>query len=253
MSRARVMKPRRALVVSAVAALALAAVAAHGAPPPSPGASALAPAADTVREAAPRTLLVIGDSYSSYYGDLSTPYPGWWAFVAEHLALEPTVLAEAGTGFLATGMDCARTPFLAHNDELRGADPTVLIVEGGRNDYRRCTPDGRIVEATRTEIVAAVGAYFADLSATWQAMGRAPGDVYVVSPWGSELPRKAGIVRSIVRDAATRHGFVWVPTGRLDLQHAPDGTHPNEAGSHQLARQVLGRSDLAARFVPAGT
>lgn len=193
-------------------------------------------------------MLVIGDSYSSYYGDLATPYPGWWAFVADRLELEPTIVAEAGTGFLATGMDCARTTYAARNAELRSADPTVLIVEGGRNDYRKCTPDGQIVDATRTEIDAAVSTYFGDLATTWQAMGRSPADVYVVSPWGSDHARKSRIVRSIIRDAATRHGFRWVPTRRLSLEHAPDGTHPNEAGSSQLATELLTRSDLASRF-----
>lgn len=194
------------------------------------------------------TMVVIGDSYSSYYGDRHSPYPGWWATLATDLALDPVVDATGGTGFLMRNSDCAQTRFRARMDTIRQADPRLLFVEGGRNDWRRCDANGVPVESTRTEIEAAANEYFAELAVVWDQLGRPRSDVYVVSPWGTSKPRKARVIRPIIEAAAEAHGFTYVPTRPLTLAQAPDGVHPNNEGSRFLRDQILANSDLLDRF-----
>lgn len=200
-------------------------------------------------QAQPREkMLVIGDSYSSYYGDRHSPFPGWWATLATDLALDPVVDATGGTGFLMRSSDCGHTRFRARMETVRRTAPKLLFIEGGRNDWRRCDANGRPVESTRTEISAAANEYFAQLAVVWDGLDRARSDVYVLTPWGSSKGRKAQVVRPIIRAAAEAHGFTWVPTRRLTLTQAPDGIHPNNEGSRFLRDEVLANSDLLSRF-----
>lgn len=259
MSSARPWRVRAALTAAVAVLLGMSAVAviadASGASTedPGPGAAptysaAAGDVADVTRSLAGHgTMLVIGDSYSSYYGDLTTRYPGWWAHVGAQLGLRADLLAVGGTGFLARRLECDGE---SYDERLAGAvaqDPTVLVIEGGRNDWNRCV-DGRAVESTRAEITAAVDDFFDRLSATWAQAGRRPGDIYVLSPWGEARSHKARVIRPIVREAARAHGFTWITTTRLTRAEAPDGTHPNNAGSRVLADEVLTNSDLADRF-----
>lgn len=222
--------------------------------------TAASPASST--DAAPETrvtnaplerqkMVVIGDSYSSYYGDRSSRFPGWWATLGADLGLEPVVDAVGGTGFLARSGDCAHSRFRARMDTIRENAPRILFVEGGRNDWRRCSAEGRPIESTRTEIVAAADAYFDELGEVWDELDRPRSDVYVISPWGRSKARKARVIRPIIRDAARAHGFTWVDTRRLSLEHAPDGIHPNNLGSRFLRDEILANSDLLDRFASA--
>nr|WP_255668784.1 SGNH/GDSL hydrolase family protein [Aeromicrobium duanguangcaii] len=196
-------------------------------------------------------MLVVGDSYSSYYGDRHSRYPGWWALVAQDLGLEPQLEAAGGTGFLSRGVACDRTRYRARLDTVSTVRPRIMVVEGGRNDWRRCTADGRLVEATRTQIESAADRFFADLADVWDELDRPRADVYVMSPWGTSKARKGQIIRPILRDAAERYGFSWVQTRPLTLEQAPDGIHPNNEGSRFLRDQVLQNSDLSERFTRA--
>lgn len=206
-------------------------------------------AATTRVAAQPREkMVVIGDSYSSYYGDRRSPYPGWWATLATDLGLDPVVDAAGGTGFLMRGGDCEHTSFRARMETIRESAPRLLFVEGGRNDWRRCGPDGRPVESTRTEIEAAANEYFAELATVWDELGLARSEVYVVSPWGTSRSRKAQVIRPLIQAAAESRGFTWVPTRRLSLQQAPDGIHPNNEGSVFLRDEILANSDLLDHF-----
>jgi len=206
-------------------------------------------APSTTAQVQPREkMVVIGDSYSSYYGDRHSPYPGWWATLATDLALDPVVDATGGTGFLMRSESCANTRFRARMETIRREEPTLLFVEGGRNDWRRCDANGRPVESTRTEIAAAANEYFTQLAIVWDGLDRPRSDVYVLTPWGASKGRKAQVIRPLIQAAAEAHGFTWVPTRRLTLAQAPDGVHPNNEGSRFLRDEILANSDLLSRF-----
>lgn len=249
-SRAQAPLRRLALVGITVSATLVALVTSTAASPAS--STDLEPPAPTAT-AAPierQKMVVIGDSYSSYYGDRSSRFPGWWATLGADLNLDPVVDAVGGTGFLARSGSCAHTRFRGRMDTIRENAPRILFVEGGRNDWRRCDSTGRPVESTRTEIVAAADQYFAELGVVWDDLGRPRADVYVISPWGHSKARKARVIRPIIRDAAEAHGFTWVGTRRLSLEQAPDGIHPNNLGSRFLRDEILANSDLLDRFAP---
>jgi len=245
---ARTSLRRLAFVAVTVSSTLVALVAGMSAAPASSDDAAPSPAAVETAEPRRQTMVVIGDSYSSYYGDRHSRFPGWWATLGTDLGLEPVVDATGGTGFLARSGDCAHTRFRARMDTIRESTPRLLFVEGGRNDWRRCDADGKPVESTRTEIVAAVEEYFDELSVVWDELGRPASDVYVLSPWGASRGDKARVIRPIIRDAARAHGFTWVDTRRLTLEDAPDGIHPNNAGSVFLRDEILANSDLPERF-----
>lgn len=242
-SRAQSPLRRLALVGVTVTSTLAALVASTAASPASQDERPETPVVAQPRE----TMLVIGDSYSSYYGDRRSPFPGWWAALATDLGLDPVVDATGGTGFLMRSGDCAHTSFGARMDTIREHAPRLLFVEGGRNDWRRCAA-GRPVESTRTEITAATRAYFAELAEVWDELGRPRSEVYVFSPWGTSKSRKAAVIRPIIQAAAEAQGFTFVPTRRLSLAQAPDGIHPNNEGSLFLRDQILANSDLLQHF-----
>ncbi|WP_286928367.1 MULTISPECIES: SGNH/GDSL hydrolase family protein [Aeromicrobium] len=247
-SRAHLPRRRLGLVVLTVAGTLTALVTSAGAAAPSTPAAASPTVTPLVAPSAPEKMLVIGDSYSSYYGDRHSRYPGWWAMVAFQLGLEPQLDAMGGTGFLSRSSSCEHTRFTSRLDTVRAVAPRILVVEGGRNDWRRCTKDGRVVEATRTEIERAAEGFFDELAAVWDELGRSHDDVLVLTPWGTTKERKGRIIRPIVREAAERHGFSWVETEPLTLDQAPDGVHPNNEGSRFLSEQFLQNSGLADRL-----
>lgn len=247
-SRAHLPWRRLGLVALAIAGTLIALVTGAGAASPSTTPAATPTIAPVTVPAQPETMLVIGDSYSSYYGDRHSRYPGWWAMLATDLGLEPQLDAMGGTGFLSRSSTCAHTRFKARLDTVRAVDPRILMIEGGRNDWRRCTRDGRVVEATRTEIERATDGFFAELAGVWDELGHPRAEVYVMTPWGTTKARKGRIIRPIVQAAAERYGFSWVDTESLTLAQAPDGIHPNNDGSRFLRDQVLQNSDLADRF-----
>lgn len=247
-SRAHLPHRRLGLVVLTIAGSLIALVSSAGAAAPSTPPPASPTVAPLVAPVEPEKMLVIGDSYSSYYGDRHSRYPGWWAMVAFRLGLEPQLDAMGGTGFLSRSSSCQHTRFKARLDTLRTVAPRILVVEGGRNDWRRCTKDGRVVEATRTEIERAADGFFDELAEVWDELGRSHDEVLVLTPWGTTKERKGRIIRPIVREAALRHGFSWVETQPLTLEQAPDGIHPNNEGSRFLSEQVLQSSSLADRL-----
>lgn len=240
---------RRLAIVAVTVSTTLVALVTSTAASPASTTVAASETTDTITTAVERPkMVVIGDSYSSYYGDRSSPYPGWWATLSADLAVDPVVDAVGGTGFLARSGDCAHSRFRARMDTIRENDPQILFIEGGRNDWRRCNAEGVPIESTRTEIVAAAQEYFDHLGDVWDELGRPRADVYVVSPWGPSKARKARVIRPIIRDAAQAHGFTWVETRRLTLEQAPDGIHPNNMGSRFLRDEILANSNLLDRF-----
>ncbi len=239
---------RTCLTLATITATLAVLVGANSSAVPAESGTATPQVAEIAPEHRNDTMLVIGDSYSSYYGDRSTRYPGWWAVLAADLGLDPVLHAEPGTGFLARNSLCTGTRYADRLATVRRHDPRLLFIEGGRNDWRRCTPDGRVVESTRTEIVAALEDYFSRLGRTWDRLGRDRADVYVLSPWGRSRGDKARVIRPLIRRTALEHGFSWVPTRRLTWELAPDGIHPQNDGSRFLRDEVLRNSDLAYRF-----
>ncbi len=248
--RASLAARRLTLVTVAIAATLTALVASTGTAVPTPAASLAQPTPDVVTVPPPRpeTMMVIGDSYTSYYGDRDSQFPGWWATLGVDLGLEPVLFAEAGTGYLASGGTCEHTNYAARIDAVRELDPRILFIEGGRNDPRLCTRSGQLATSTRTQIAAAIDQFFTELAKTWDDLGRQRADVYVLAPWGQSRGDKAAVIRPLIRETAKRYGFTWVPTRRLTLQYAPDGTHPNRQGSLFLRDEVLANTDLLARF-----
>lgn len=204
------------------------------------GALVLVPSAThliTASAGAP-TIAVVGDSITARYGDDSgSAEQGWWSFVGRHYDMGVATFAESGSGFGRPGLRCTGTRFDQRLDELRRRRPTVVFVEGGRNDWARC--DGqRLVAATDQQIKRAVDSFLTRL----QAAVAAGTPIYVLGPpWGSvDLPQRDRVT-AIVKASSARHHLRFIDTtGVFDAgRRTVDGTHPNRSGSKALADRVI--------------
>lgn len=229
-------------------------------------------------------LMVIGDSISAPWRYNATgegsKIKAWWAYVADSAGLDASnasavwVDAIPGTGMLATGPadkhavknldglgeacgdDTPNLPvrsFGARLDDISLTfPPRVLILEGGRNDFKRCV-NGMTQQATVAESKAAIDKYMDALAARIEAAGMAASDVFVVTPWGQAFPTERRDIRPLVEAAAAEHGFEWIPTPILRARDTVDGTHPDAAGTAWLARQIEANSDIVQRLKEVST
>lgn len=254
---------RRSGIVTALALLAASAACA--------GASAgSAPAPD---------LMVVGDSISAHWRYDATGDGGrtkaWWAYVADAAGLDLTrpgaitINAVPGTGMMATGP--AGKHAVTHLDGLSEAcgdnspgqpdrsfgsrlndisltrPPRVLIVEGGRNDFKKCV-DGTTRLSTVAESKESIDTFMELLAVRVEAAGIARSDVFVVTPWGPNYPAERSDITPLVEAATRFHGFNWISTPPLPQSDTFDGTHPNGAGTRWLADQIEKNSDIVERL-----
>lgn len=224
-------------------------------------------------------LMIVGDSISAPWRYNATGENGrikaWWAYVADSAGIDSRhglavkVDAVPGTGMLATGpVDSHAVKNLDASGEACGDDtpgmpdrsfatrlddisltkpPRVLIIEGGRNDFKKCV-DGITRPSTVAESKAAIDGYMARLAARVEAARMSTADVFVVTPWGTTYPKQRQDIVPLVEAAARARDFNWIPTPVLEPQDTVDGTHPDAAGTAWLAHQIESRSDLVSRL-----
>lgn len=236
--------------------------------------SAPAPASDE-EPAVPRHgsaghLMVVGDSISGRprYGPAGDPgtTTAWWAHVLAGLGpgWTYTISAQAGSGMLNRGNQrptdltelddtnrrCNGTTFGERLDQVVATRPTLLIVEGGRNDFKKCVK-GTVRLATERDTVRAISRYLRDLGRVADSIGLPRRSVYVMAPWGVMYERHRDVVTVTMEQQAQVQGFGYIPLPVLPARELSDGTHPNSAGSRHLAAQVMAASDLH-RFSSSG-
>ena len=190
-----------------------------------------------VSRLAPQGIVVVGDSISARYNDR----PGdadqaWWSVTGRHFDASVRTYAQSGSGYLRPGHRCTGNRFIDRPDAFVGAAPSILIVEGGRNDWARCV-DGAFVPATDAEVRHAVTTYLGVLTAYLPTSTRI---VVLGPPWGP-LDRTDGArITRIVAAEARSQGLQFISTwGALNADRVVDGIHPNRDGSLAIARRVI--------------
>ena len=94
-----------------------------------------------VSEVAPDGIVVVGDSITARYDDVpGSERQGWWSMVARHVDAPVETYAQSGSGYLRRGGLCNGTTFDQREKALEGS-PSILIIEGGRNDWAVCRDD----------------------------------------------------------------------------------------------------------------
>jgi lysophospholipase L1-like esterase len=186
---------------------------------------------------APDGIVVVGDSISARYDDdPGSADQAWWSVTGRRFDATVRTYAQSGSGYLRPGHRCTGNRFIDRPDAYTGPAPSIVVVEGGRNDWARCV-DGALVPATDAEVRHAVSTYL-DVLTTY--LPRSTRIVVLGPPWGP-LARADGVrVTRIVRDEARAHGLQFVSTaGALTADRVVDGVHPNRDGSLAIARRVI--------------
>jgi lysophospholipase L1-like esterase len=186
---------------------------------------------------APHGIVVVGDSITARYND--TPGDadqGWWSVTARRFDADVRTYAQSGSGYLRPGHRCTGDRFIDRPRAFTGDAPSILIVEGGRNDWARCV-DGAFVPSTDAEVRHAVDTYLDVLQTYLPPTTRI---IVVGPPWGP-LDRDEGRrVTAVIRSEAHAHGIQFIATGgALTRDRVVDGVHPNRAGSLAIARRVI--------------
>ncbi len=186
---------------------------------------------------APRGIVVVGDSITARYNDKpGDDKQGWWSIVGRHYHAKVATYAQSGSGYLRPGQGCTGNKFIDRQQAFTGEPPSLLIVEGGRNDWASCQ-DGRFVTSTNEAVEHAVDTYLETLKTF---LPRSTRIIVMGPPWGPIDPANGERVTAIVEAAATRLGMEFVPTtGALTASRVVDGVHPNRAGSVAIANRVI--------------
>ncbi|MRJ78212.1 hypothetical protein GEV29_16895 [Aeromicrobium sp. SMF47] len=186
---------------------------------------------------APRGIVVVGDSITARYNDSpGDERQGWWSIVGHRFGADVRTYAQSGSGYLRPGHRCEGNRFIDRTEVYAGAAPSILFVEGGRNDWARCA-DGMFVPSTDHEIDHAVGTYLDTVKTFVPATTRV---IVLGPPWGPLDARTGVRITGIVRAQAEAHGFEFISTaGALTASRVVDGVHPNRHGSAAIARRVI--------------
>jgi lysophospholipase L1-like esterase len=144
--------------------------------------------------------------------------------------------AQSGSGYLRPGHGCTGNRFIDRSDAFTGDTPSIVIVEGGRNDWAKCV-DGVFVWSTDAEIRHAVGTYLDVLRTHLPSATRI---IVLGPPWGP-IDRAVGArITRIIEDEAASHAIQFISTkNALTPDRVIDGIHPNRDGSLAIARRVI--------------
>jgi lysophospholipase L1-like esterase len=196
----------------------------------------------TVSTFAPHGIVVVGDSITARYDDEpGGAEQGWWSMTGDHFNAEVTRYAQSGSGYLRRGHACEGNTFIDRRDAYAGPAPSLLIVEGGRNDWATCR-DGRYVTAADDVIAHAVDRYLDTLQRSLPSSTRI---VVLGPPWGPRDPLNRLRVTAIIEAQAKQHGIQFISThGTLTADRVIDGVHPNRQGSLAIARCVIATLDV---------
>lgn len=190
-----------------------------------------------VSHLAPAGIVVVGDSITARYDDEpGSADQGWWSVTARRFDAEVDTYAQSGSGYLRPGHRCTGNRFIDRPDAFTGRAPSILIVEGGRNDWARCV-DGAFVPATDAEVRHAISTYLGVLTAYLPTSTRI---VVLGPPWGPLDRTEGARITRIVASEARSHGLQFISTwGALTAERVVDGIHPNRDGSLAIARRVI--------------
>lgn len=206
-------------------------------------------------------IMVVGDSYSARYTDeTGSTARAWWSYLREDLDATVTVSAQSGAGILMRGDNCqgVRIGDLSTLTKLRDADPDVLVVESGANDWGHCVNGVRTSHmSTPTLVKGWVDRYMAQLAKDAATVGIPKNRIYVTSFWAAQNSESTRTtIVNYYAAAAKANGFKFVPMPRLTVRNTLDGslgngdrTHPNITGSRELFYQFMAASDLDAYAV----
>ena len=181
------------------------------------------------------TIHVVGDSITAWFNDEpGSRSQGWWSILGRGMdARTLTTSAEGGSGMNVRGNACNGTTFGQRLPRLTATD--VLVIEGGRNDYKSCTPENRTIVLSPDQQVAGVNTYMDALLARVTALGMSATQVYVVTPWGTRDRERGDLLQAAIESAATARGFTYVRTPVLGDSITIDGVHPTRQGNLSLA------------------
>ncbi|WP_179272190.1 SGNH/GDSL hydrolase family protein [Rhodococcus sp. 05-2254-6] len=174
-------------------------------------------------------VVFLGDSYSKGIG-ASTNGKRWTTLVSAAMGWSELNLAEGGSGYTTTYLG-QKTDYAIKLDVVAAAQPDIVVVSGGRNDY----------EAGTSSVTGAVA-----LSLFEAIKAAAPNtEVIVTSPiWDSTEPPADFAtlidgVKAATASAVARYLDIGEPLADHPDMIDPDGLHPNDAGHRIIAGAVV--------------
>ncbi|MBY4225573.1 SGNH/GDSL hydrolase family protein [Rhodococcus fascians] len=171
----------------------------------------------------------LGDSYSKGIG-ASSNGRRWTTLVSAAMGWSELNLAEDGSGYTTTYLG-QKTDYGIKLDVLAAAQPDIVVVSGGRNDYEAGTAS--VTGAVASSLFAAIKA-------------AAPNtEVIVTSPiWDSteppaDFPTLIDGVKAATASAEARYLDIGEPLADHPGMIDPDGLHPNNGGYRAIASAVV--------------
>lgn len=159
--------------------------------------------------------VVIGDSYSAGLG-LARPGRSW----PRALPGRVHVFGFSGSGFSRGASPCGTVAFDQRAPRALAGDPTLVVVEGGLNDYDRSAQQ---IRAGLRRLLAEVG----------------DREVLVVGPASAPLrARGAARVDSVLRAEAARSGTPYLSMLGQHFDYLPDRLHLTAAGHREFGAVV---------------
>ena len=195
----------------------------------------------TISPLAPRGIVVVGDSITARYNDEpGDEMQGWWSITGRYFHAKVTRYAQSGSGYLRPGHVCTGNTFIDRPDAYAGPAPSLLIVEGGRNDWAACEGD-RFVPSSNEQVAHAVDRYLDTLQTFLPPSTRI---IVLGPPWGPLDRAEGQRITAIVQAQAKEHGVEFIGTrGALTADRVLDGVHPNRKGSLAISRRVIAALD----------
>ncbi len=191
-------------------------------------------------------LLIVGDSTGVGTG-ASAPQASLAGLLArDHPRLWIENRARDGATFAGAAEQLARG----------GRFDIVLVLAGGNDVIRLRAPEALRADIERTAVLARERAEVVVLMPAGN-VGNAP---FFLPPLSWEMTRRARVLHTLVREAAQRHGLVYVDLFRERgddpfVQHpelnARDGLHPSDAGYREWYRTLLAQPGIAERLAAA--